>query len=160
MGISAEKTKSGGWLAAMIGTVLLAVGLLALGFPVFLDEYDKYGIQVKCANGYSSQLLQATVDDQTPGGQPAPGAVEPATNHVDQCKSAVAHRRAWAVPTVGLGALLLVAKVTTWARTRTRAPGSPADADAWSVREEDMHEAARLDREQHSHWGRPTNTTL
>lgn len=154
------------WLIMSVGIVLLAGGLLALCFPVFLDDYDRWGIQVKCGNGYYSQLLQATVDDQDPGRQSAPGsvpvAVRPATNYVDRCKSALARRRAWAVPTAGLGALILIPKAVTWARSGATEPSSPASTSALSASPTDtnMRTAALLDRRDRSRRTRPSNTTL
>ena len=48
--------------AFYIGVVcvaLIAVGLLALNFPVFLDAYDQWGFQVNCGTGFASDLSQA-----------------------------------------------------------------------------------------------------
>ncbi len=39
--------------------LLAVIGLLALLFPVCLDQYDVYGIEVTCGNGFSSNLSQA-----------------------------------------------------------------------------------------------------
>jgi hypothetical protein len=154
------------WLITLIGVVLLAGGLVALCLPVFLDDYDRWGIQVKCGNGYYSQLTQATVDDQDSGRPSAPGnapvAVRPATNYVDQCRSALARRRAWAVPPAGLGALILIPKVVTWARSGATEPSSPTPTSASSASpaDTDMHTAAVLDRRDRSRRMRPSNTTL
>jgi hypothetical protein len=148
-------------LVVMVGAVLLAGGLVALWFPVFLGDYDRYGIQVKCGNGYSGQLLQATVDDQQsdPGG--APAGVRPAVGYVDRCQSALADRRAWAIPTAGLGALTLTFEALAWAHRRAMAPGSPASTDTWSEAPDDyLHEAARLDRQGRPYRERPSGTTL
>jgi hypothetical protein len=144
-------------LVTVIGAVLLAGGLLALSVPVSLGDYDSRGIQVGCGNGYYSQLLQATVDDEESGRQAAPG-----TNYVEQCESAIAHRRAWAVPIAGLGVVILVAEVVQWARSRATEPGSAAAPHAWSADHPDqnMHEAAVLDRRERPHPPRPSDTTL
>jgi hypothetical protein len=154
-------------LIVMVGIVLLAGGLLALWFPVLLGDHDMYGVQIKCGNGYSSQLLQATVDDQGPGQQSASGAaptaVRPPTNHVDQCKGALAHRRAWAIPAAGLGALLLIPEAVMWARSRATEPVVPGSTIAWRPSahpDENMHDAAVLDRRERSHREPPSNTTL
>lgn len=144
----------------VIGAVLLAGGLLALSVPVSLDVHDSWGIQVKCGNGYRSHLLQAAVNDQESTRPSAPVAVPRATNYVGQCTGAIAHRRAWAVPTAGLGALIFVAAVAKWARSRD--PGSLTVSHAWSADhpDDDMHEAALLDRRERAHRDPPSNTTL
>ncbi len=152
-------------LVRVVGIVLLAGGLLALSLPVFLDDYDQYGIQVMCGNGYHSQLLQATVADQDSGRQSAPGGapvtLRPATNYVGQCKSAVALRRAWAVPAAGLAVLILIPNVVGWARRRAAEWSSSASADAWSEPPDDyLHEAAFWDRRGRPHQERPFDTTL
>jgi hypothetical protein len=56
----------------IVGAVVLAGALVALYFPVYLDAYDRWGVQINCGNGYASQLLQATSDDQDQGRQFAP----------------------------------------------------------------------------------------
>lgn len=91
----------------IVSAVVLAVGLLAMNFPVFLDAYDQYGWQIKCGTGYLTDLTQAAaaVGDE---------------NYVDQCETALLLRRLWTMPmailggTVGLAAL--VASATTSAR--------------------------------------------
>jgi hypothetical protein len=75
-----------GWVDMLIGTFLVVGALVALCFPVYLDAYDRWGMQIKCGNGYYSQSLQATFDDQEQAQQSGP-----ATRYVDQCKSALAH---------------------------------------------------------------------
>jgi hypothetical protein len=77
-------------------TTLVAVGLLALNFPVFLDAYDQWGFQVKCGTGYATDLSQAA-------------AAAGRHNYVDQCETALMLRRLWAIPVVAVGALGLVA---------------------------------------------------
>ena len=67
--------------------VVLAVGLLALNFPVFLDDYDQYGWQIKCGTGYLSELTQAA-------------ASVGEKNYVDECETALLMRRPWTVPLV------------------------------------------------------------
>jgi hypothetical protein len=91
----------------IIAAVVLAIGLFALNFPVFLNDYDQYGWQINCGKGYSSELSQAaaTVGDR---------------NYVDQCETALLQRRLWTIPLVVLGAtavlVVLVASATTSAR--------------------------------------------
>ncbi|WP_139797683.1 hypothetical protein [Mycobacterium noviomagense] len=151
-----EKTITRGWLAVLIGTALLVGGLVALCFPVFLGSYDKYGLQIKCGNGYHAELLQASLDDQESASAPT----HPATSYVDQCNSALAHRRAWIVPVAVAGALILVPDLVAWARGGSTQPA--AGPHEWSPEptETELHEAALLDRRWRSHRPRPSDTTL
>lgn len=156
-----EKVFTRGWLAMLIGAALLIGGLVALCFPVFLDSYDKYGVQIKCGNGYHAELLQATIDDQ----EPASAAVRPTTSYVDQCNSALAHRRAWLIPVAALGVLILIPDLVAWARGRS--PRGPVSINAWSATPDDMlmrdmsmHSAALLDRRDYSRRKPSTDTTV
>ncbi|MGH3971533.1 MAG: hypothetical protein ACRDTV_26430 [Mycobacterium sp.] len=143
-----------GRLDILIGIALLAAGLLVLSLPVYLDTYDRYGMQLKCGNGYVTQLLQATIDDQNPA--PYSGA----TNYVDQCKSALLHRRALTLPVTATGTLILIFELVAWMRGRS--PGSSESGSEWPAdhTEEELHDAAVLDRRYRSHRERPHDTTL
>jgi hypothetical protein len=150
-----KRTHTRGWLIALIGAALLAGGLVGLCFPVFLDSYDRAGMQVKCGNGYYADLLQATADDQ----QSTSGAVQPATSYVHQCTSALAHRREWLIPVAALGALILIPELVAWLRAGS--PTSVAKTKEWSEDPADaLHDAEVLDRRYRSHWDRPSDTTL
>lgn len=83
---------TGRFVALVTGAALLAVGLLALRFPVFLSAFDQWGFQLNCGNGFHGSFAQATAA--------GPGFAE-------QCQSAVATRRSWATPLAATGALLL-----------------------------------------------------
>lgn len=87
--------------------ILLAVGLFALNFPVFLNDYDQWGFQIKCGTGYLSDLTQAA-------------AAVGDTDYVADCETALLARRLWTVPLVVLGGtvllVVLVASATTSAR--------------------------------------------
>jgi hypothetical protein len=87
--------------------VVVAIGLLALNFPVFLDAYDQWGFQIKCGTGYVTDLDQAA-------------AVLGQHNFVDQCETALLVRRTWTVPLVAVGALVLLAVVAASAITSAR----------------------------------------
>lgn len=96
--------------AFYIGVVcvaLIAVGLLALNFPVFLDAYDQWGFQVKCGTGFASDLSQAA-------------AAAGQHNYVDQCETALILRRLWAIPLGAVGSIVLVVvggvAATAWGR--------------------------------------------
>lgn len=85
-----------GPLIVFAAVVFLAGGLFALYLPVFIDAYDQFGWQVKCGNGFTTELNQAS------------SAVGPAgTNYVDQCGNALMVRRLWAIPTAVLGGIAL-----------------------------------------------------
>ncbi len=151
----ATKVVTRGWVDMLIGTILLAGALVALCFPVYLDSYDKWGLQIKCGNGYYSQLLQATVDDQE---QAHPSGS--ATNYVGQCKSALAHRRAWTISIAGLGALILVPELVAWGRGGSRRPEEPIHQVPEEAPDPDLHNAAQLDRRYRSHRPPSHDTTL
>jgi hypothetical protein len=96
--------------AFYIGVVcllLIAVGLLALNFPVFLDDFDQWGFQIKCGTGFASDLSQAA-------------AAAGQHSYVDQCQTALLLRRLWTIPLVVLGSIVLVVEVvvaaTIWGR--------------------------------------------
>jgi hypothetical protein len=144
-----------GWLITLIGVALLAGGLFGLCFPVFLDSYDSAGIQVKCGNGYYADLVQATTDDQ----QSTSGVVQAVTNYVDQCQSALAHRREWLIPVAALGTLFLIPGLAVWSRAGLRS--SAAKTNEWSEDPADaLHEAEVLDRRYRPRWARSSDTTL
>jgi hypothetical protein len=82
-------------LTVFAAVALLAGGMLALYFPVFIDAFDQFGWQVKCGNGFTTELTQAS------------SAAATARNYVEQCNSALMVRRLWAIPTAGLGGVTL-----------------------------------------------------
>ncbi|OBK22563.1 hypothetical protein A5634_07225 [Mycobacterium asiaticum] len=87
-----------------IGIVGLIVGFIGLGamwFPVYLDQFDIYGIQVSCGNGLSSHL-------HGEGGAAL----------VSRCDTALLVRRLWAIPTVIVGWLLVTWFVMMWAHAQ------------------------------------------
>ena len=87
--------------------VVLAIGLFALNFPVFLNDYDQYGWQINCGKGYWSELSQAA-------------AAVGARDYVDECETALLQRRLWTIPLVVAGGaavlVVLVASATASAR--------------------------------------------
>jgi hypothetical protein len=87
--------------------VLLIVGLIALNFPVFLDDYDRFGFQIKCGTGYATDLTQAA-------------ATAGERNFADECETALLTRRMWTIPLVAVSALVLLAVVTASAITSAR----------------------------------------
>jgi hypothetical protein len=79
------------------GLALALFGLMALWFPVYLDQYDLYGVKVACGNGFSSNLNQAAQ-----------------ANLVTNCDTALLVRRAWAIPSVAFGWLLVMGFLLAW----------------------------------------------
>lgn len=159
------KVLTRGWLDMLLGSALLLGALVALCYPVHLGTYDQYGIQLSCGNGYHAELLQATINDRgkDPQDPQAPVYTKrvagPANNYVDQCKSALAHRRAWTIPVAALGALIVTPELLAWARGQSTASTGPslalrADTDT------SLQTAELLDRRECSHRERAFNTTL
>ena len=101
----------------IVAAAVVAVGLLALNFPVFLDAYDQWGFQIKCGTGYVTDLTQAaaSVGD---------------ANYVENCQSALLLRRLWTIPLAVLGATVVlivsVASATASARETLFAYREPA----------------------------------
>jgi hypothetical protein len=91
----------------IVAAGVLAIGLLAMNFPVFLDAYDQYGWQIKCGTGYVTDLSQAaaTVGEQS---------------YVDQCGNALLLRRLWTMPMAAIGGLVLLAVLVASATTSAR----------------------------------------
>lgn len=86
------------------GLVLAVIGLMALWFPVYLDQYDAYGIKVTCGSGWRSNLTQALYADGNDNTQAL----------VTRCDTALLVRRAWAIPSVALGWLLVTGFLVMW----------------------------------------------
>jgi hypothetical protein len=82
------------------GLLLAAIGLAALVYPIYLDQYDVYGIKVSCGNGFRSDLSQAGQTDRH--------------DLVTQCDTALLVRRAWAIPAVAVGWLLVSGFLAVW----------------------------------------------
>lgn len=91
----------------IVAAVVLAVGLFALNFPVFLDDFDQWGFQINCGTGYVSKLTQAA-------------AVVGEKNYVAECESALLTRRLWTIPIVVLGGVVALAVVIASATTSAR----------------------------------------
>ncbi|MGV0740159.1 hypothetical protein ABQF35_27775 [Mycobacterium syngnathidarum] len=74
--------------------VVFLIGLYLLSLPVYLDDFDQFGMQIPCGSGYSAHLVQANAAGQ---------------EYVDKCGSALTMRRLWTIPIVAVGALALIA---------------------------------------------------
>lgn len=80
------------WYAVAGGGILVIIGLFALRFPVYIDDFDQWGWQVKCGSGLSADFAQAA-------------AATNADHFVSDCETAVLLRRLWTVPLVVVGAI-------------------------------------------------------
>ena len=100
----------------VLGVVMIAVGLLALNFPVFINAFDQFGFQIKCGTGYFSNLTQAA---------------EAGGDHPSQCESALLVRRLWTIPLIVVGSMVLTVVVfiaaTVWGRESVFGPDPAAD---------------------------------
>lgn len=87
-------------LLGIAGALLVVIGVMALWWPVFLDTYDQFGMQIGCGRGYNANWSQAA----DAGGD----------GLVAQCGTALLIRRAWAIPTAIVGWVILTALVAGW----------------------------------------------
>lgn len=94
-------------LLGIAGALLVVTGLMALWWPVFLSQYDQYGMQINCGRGYNANLTQAA----TAGGDDV----------VAQCGTALLVRRLWAIPTAVIGWAILTILVWGWVRSTPEA---------------------------------------
>jgi hypothetical protein len=83
------------FMVLLAGVALVAIGLLALRWPVFLSDFDQWGVQINCGSGLGSALTQASAAES--GG----------TNYVGQCHAAIAMRLEWTIPLTLIGASML-----------------------------------------------------
>ncbi|BBX08882.1 hypothetical protein [Mycolicibacterium aichiense] len=81
-------------VAAVVAVALLTLGLLALRWPVYLPDFDPWGVQIKCGSGFSADLVQATF-----------------AGKADQCQHALAMRRGWAIPVAALAWTIVIVLV-------------------------------------------------
>jgi hypothetical protein len=96
-------------LLGVAGIALAVIGLMALWFPVYLDQYDLYGVKVACGNGFNSNLNQAAQ-----------------ANLVTNCDTALLLRRAWAIPAIALGWLLVTGFLLAWVHRKPKEETSSA----------------------------------
>ncbi|GFG63508.1 hypothetical protein MKUB_09980 [Mycobacterium kubicae] len=96
------------------GLVLLVIGVAGLWYPVYLNQFDMYGIKVSCGNGFASAVPQNALSD---GGNPA-----------TRCGTALLVRRAWTIPVVALGWLLLTRFAVAWVHTGQQTSGEASPA--------------------------------
>lgn len=85
----------------ILGLIIGVIGLAAMWFPVYLDQFDHYGIQVSCGNGFSSHLHGEGTE-----------AI------LSRCDTGLLVRRLWAIPTVAAGWMIVTWFVIAWARAQ------------------------------------------
>ncbi|WP_235215803.1 hypothetical protein [Mycobacterium kyorinense] len=106
------------FFAGVVAVLLITVGLLALWWPVYLDQFDHYGIQITCGRGFSANLTQAA----DAGGDDIAG----------KCSTALLIRRAWAIPTAVVGWVIITVVLAIWVHTP---PGSHEESTRfWELR--------------------------
>lgn len=91
----------------IFGLIIGLIGIAAMLFPVYLDQFDLYGIQVSCGNGFGFHLHG---DD---------------AGLASRCGTAVMIRRLWAIPTVAVGGLIVAWFVMMWARAQHEDAAEP-----------------------------------
>jgi len=100
----------------IVAAALVVIGLLALWFPVYLSQYDQYGMQIACGRGFSADLSQA--------------AGAHGNGLVSQCGTALLLRRLWAIPAVVVGWLILAGLAAAWVHTK---PSEAESSRFWEL---------------------------
>ncbi len=100
----------------VLSVAMIVVGLLALNFPVYIDDFDQFGFQIKCGTGYFANLTQAA---------------EAGGDYPGQCETALMLRRLWTIPLIAFGSILLAVVVfvaaTVWGRESVFGEDPPPD---------------------------------
>ncbi len=98
-------------LAMIAAAAVLGIGVLLMWQPVYLPDFDSYGLQIRCGSGFLADMSHPELVD---------GGAGPLR---DRCESALLQRRAWAVPMMVVGAGVLIALALRG--TRVVSPRSP-----------------------------------
>ncbi len=98
-------------LAMIAAGLVLVIGVLGLWQSVYLSDFDRYGVKIRCGTGFIADFSQAEIADGGVG------------RHSDQCDTALMIRRAWAIPVTVLGAGALI--TLALGGTRVVNPQSP-----------------------------------
>lgn len=104
------------WYAVAIGVVLAGIGLFALRFPVYLDDFDQWGWHINCGTGLSGDLRQAL-------------AATNGTDFVADCHTALVVRRLWTIPLIIVGTVTFFGVLLASALQSLR-EALPADAES------------------------------
>ena len=109
-------------LILLVGVVALIIGALGLLVGVSVPGPDNGSIG--CGNGLAQDLSAAReVDHNNPANLPILNEVIPHTDYVAQCQSAVAGRRAWAIPVAVVGLVVIAGSFFVGSRAwRVRTP--------------------------------------
>jgi hypothetical protein len=83
-------------LAMIAAGLVLVIGVLGMWQSVYLSDFDRYGIKIRCGTGFVADFTHAEIADGGVG------------EHSKQCDTALLVRRAWAIPAAVLGAGSLV----------------------------------------------------
>jgi hypothetical protein len=95
------------WLIALVGAVVLIVGVVGLLMPVSIAGPD--GQSIGCGNAVAADYSSAReVDSRNPVNLPIIDEVIPHTDYVAQCQSSVSERRTWSIPVAVIGLVVLV----------------------------------------------------
>ena len=89
-------------LVMTVAAVLVGAGLLALWWPVYLDQYDRYGVQISCGRAFAAGLSQEVISGEDGG------------SIVKRCGTARLAHRVWAIPLTVVGWLVLTGLVVSW----------------------------------------------
>jgi hypothetical protein len=95
------------FVVGLVAGFVALLGFAGLFFPVSLDEFDHWGVQIHCGTGFAADLDQADVQDGYTSSQGIQHDAAPVGRAVDECSKSVWLRRAWAVPVVLGGAVVL-----------------------------------------------------
>jgi hypothetical protein len=102
------------FLAGLVGALLVALGLMALWWPVYIDQYDQYGVQISCGSGFSAGIS-------------ADALTGPDGHHVvERCGTALLLRRVWAIPAALLGWLLVTGFLIAWLHHQPKPEDAPS----------------------------------
>ena len=98
-------------LLGIVGAALIVAGVAALWFPVHLNQYDPWGMQISCGRGFNASLSQG------------PAARD--AGFAGPCGSALLLRRLWAIPAAVVGWALVTITAAIWVRS---APDEPEES--------------------------------
>lgn len=105
-------------MLAVLGTALMVAGLSSLWLPVYLGQYDRWGMQISCGRGFSPSV--------------PPPAEAYGADYAGQCGSALLLRRLWAIPAAVVGFVIMMLTAAIWVR---RAPDNPEESTRfWEIR--------------------------
>jgi hypothetical protein len=87
----------------LVASTAVFIGVLALFWPVHLDDYDQYGFRIGCGDGAVADYEQAKSADRQASKSLQQQTPERGTDRVGDCRSATRWRRGWAAPVAVLG---------------------------------------------------------